>query len=295
MKTLDKYFRTYFKNDYTISLDNELVIKSLGRINIRNDIKYQLKTQKYELITIDEDLIGICNIRDEYLIACDASTGRLFMYDSKFNKINQLNQLNGNRIYAYYVVTDGNDRVYITSQCEHKLIMTNSKLEFIKYANKDVIKRCYGIYYYQNYVYICDYEGTKVVKFNADLVDFIDYQLDINPTQIQIFGQTACVRGWDKQTRSNNSIDFYDLNTFQLKQRIGSIQGDIFAYDHLLYHHNFHVNRFDIYNENGIKIDEIATDGFSKSIPDNGWRGICLFNGKFVHTTSNFSRRLILI
>jgi hypothetical protein len=272
-----------------------LELKTLGRINIKNDIEYQLKSQKYELISIDEDLIGICSIKDEYLLACDASTGRLFMYDSTFKKINQISQLNGNRIYAYYVVTDGNDRVYITSQCEHKLIMTNLKLEFIKYAKKDTIKRCYGIFYYQNYVYVCDYEDAKVVKFDDDLNDCKNYLLDINPTQIQIFGQTACVRGWDKQTRSNNSIDFYELNTFQLKQRLSTIQGDIFAYECLLYHHNFHVNRFDIYNENGIKIDEILTDGYAKCLPDNGWRGVCIFNGRFVHTTSNFSRKLILI
>lgn len=250
-----------------------------------------MKTKLFKVININESATDVCALPDDHLLVTSFDNGCLTIYDKHYKLVKIFDKINNQPISAFSACTNGIDKLYVCDYINNRIIMTDLQLNFIKYSNvnSSILSRPHGLYYYNDFVYVCDPSNRRIHKFNATLDQHTSYQLDICPWNIKVTNSVACIRN------STSSISFYDLTTFALRFKYEGHGGDCFAFGNYFIEYSSPKRLFYIYDQFGKMIEKIPTDGFNGLIHTaDDYHGMTYFNGNLILSTRQ-TKKLIII
>lgn len=292
-EAIDDALSIVHKLKFNIS-EFKIDLKCIGEINYTNNDRLftRLRSKTYKTIYLNVSASDVCELPNGNLLVSSYNNSNITIYDKNFKLIRVVDRINGQSFNPLSAATNDIDKVYISHCQNNRIIMTDIDLNFIKYStiSTNDFGDPYGICYFNSFVYVCDYRNRRIHKFNSQLEQHVSYVIDIDPRQIQIIGNLACIRN------SRISIGFYDLKTFQFKHKYTGHGGDILALNSNFIEHSSSKNAFCIFDKNGKLIEDIKTDGLSSLITDcwYDFYGMTYFNGCLVLTTRD-SKKLIVI
>lgn len=255
-------------------------------------IKDQIKSRRYRIIDLNVKPTDACVLPNGNLLVVSYNNNSILIMNKNMEIIRVIDKINNQPVSAYYATTNGKDRIYLSDFNNHRIIMTDLNLNFIKYSSGCIGSLNYpaGITYANDFIYLCDYYTKRIHRLTANLDQHTYFTLDIRPFQIKISNNFACVKGWNPE-----SIRFYDINTFSLVNKYEGHGGDILELQSHFVEHSCQNKLFYIYNQKGIQIDQISSDGFNGLITsDNDNHGMTWFNGCLILTTRS-SQKLIVV
>jgi hypothetical protein len=161
----------------------------------------------------------------------------------------------------------------------------------VKVRGKEQLNYPLGIEYYENSIYICDYENQRVQKLSEDLILEESYPLNFKPWKIRILKNVACVR-----PGGESFIAFYSIKPFYFISKSFNGNGDIYGLNYCFYEYQQPINRLNCYDVNGNLIEKIDFKlNFNKScMASKSIVNISYFNGQFIIGFSK-EKKIILL
>lgn len=191
------------------------------------------------------------------------------------------------------LTTNNEDKLYICDYSHDRIFVTDLELNHILHTIESNEYRSnqfcdpYGIYFYAGYLYLCDSHNKKIQKLTSNLVYKKSYKLDYSPRQIKITNNIACIRPLDQCC-----MYFYELHTFEVKFRYDGHNGSINELNSYFYEYYDKTKMFYCYDENGVLIDEIKTNGFSNKIDIYDLTCLTYINGEILISSKDSKRML---
>lgn len=155
-------------------------------------------------------------------LACCCIDQNIWLYDNELKEVASFNNNDG----AMYLTSNNQDRIYMSELEGHKVKIADLNFNQIKSvgsygdSNEQFDTPC-GIFFYKDYVYVCEYGNKRIQKLNAELEFIHTYQFNYPPIQIVIINDLACINSASVDSNGNDvylSLRFYDINNFSLKQ-----------------------------------------------------------------------------
>jgi hypothetical protein len=199
---------------------------------------------------------------------CTGNNGELFVSSQNSNTITLLDE-NFKALKSAitdskpkYLATNGHNSLYITLSND-RVIKTDLNLKFLKGFGAKGSENLHlnspnGIAYYNNSVFICDYDNYRIQKLSEDLEYQETYPLNFKPWKIKIIKNIACIR-----SNSGDSNSFYNLNPFFFKTKLCRGNGDVLTHNSWFHEYKNSRKTLRCYDINGNLVDEkmIFIDG----------------------------------
>lgn len=172
------------------------------------------------------------------------------MLDSNFKVIKTISKINDEIFTPRFITTDGRNRIFFTA-LKSRILKCDLDLKFIKQfgtkgsGNEQLDKPC-GIKYFENFIYVCDYNNQRIQKLNEELLFKESYPLNFKPWEIEILNNIACIR-----SGSEASLVFYNMNPFYLKTKVNHVAGSITSFNSWFYQFDNRNTRIFCYNIHG--------------------------------------------
>ncbi len=251
-----------------------------------------IKTGLYRIVTIDSHPTDVCVLSDQQLLVADYIDEHLAIYDSDFKLIRKIREINESSIKPLSLATNRIDKIYVLDYKNEKILSTDYNFKLLGFIQNTSLCNPDGMFYYQNFLYICDITGKSIKKFDANLVLEDELRLDFKPLNIQIANSNlACIRPYEL-----DGIYFYDIEKFCLKLKYNHSNGSIGVIKHEnFYKFVFLKKKLYCFNKNGDFCESIVLDIDSDDelIEFEGTECVLDFHGNFI-ITSEKSRKLVV-
>jgi hypothetical protein len=177
------------------------------------------------------------------------------MLNSDLKIIKTIDKINNESFTPRYITTDGRNKIFFTA-LKSRIIKTDLDFKFIKQfgskgtGNENLDKPC-GICYFEEFIYVCDYNNQRIQKLNENLVYQESYRINYKPWEIEVKNSVACIR-----PGSELFLLFYNLNPFFFKTKVSNVHGLITSFNSWFYQYNNRRERICCYNINGELVSE---------------------------------------
>ncbi len=222
-------------------------------------MKGRLKSRKFQSVDLENEFEGVCVLPNGKLVFTKSES--LCIYDENFNFIENITTINNSNIQPDSVATNNIDRIYISDINGPRILMTDLEFKFMsEHYDKDNIYECFfNIVFHNEFLYACDFGDRFIVKFDSDLKINTKYNMEIEPVQIAIINNLACIIPY----RDNNFFYFYDLVDFKIKCKYPLyIKYFTIVHDNNFFALNINEAKIDCYDQNGTLLDSISIDYF---------------------------------
>lgn len=247
-----------------------------------------------EILDLDLHPIDLCVLPDNKILITNSYDNNIVIYDEYFDFVKKVDKIDGKSFYPYGITTNNENRIYISDQSTHSIIMTDLELNKLKiFGNfgdsETELNIPLGICYSNCYLYICDHDNKRIQVLSHDLEFCKSLPLEYSPLTIEVIENTACVK------TSNLGIEFYDLkNNFTLKVRYNrdcnsrvSIIGENF------YEVASFKNSLCVYNQDGSLIKEIEITSTQPYIKSSIWDAKIAYFNNYIIISCYHTRKLL--
>jgi hypothetical protein len=270
-----------------------------------------LNFDNYKNIELDPSIspCDLCVLDNDNILLTNYKERNMVLFDKNFQKIKTINKLksmdttinepnqNEETIGSVCVdINDTHDFLYISDYNNHKVLKCDLDFNQVNVTDGNIdskFKHPFGICFYNNSVYVCDCSNKRIQKLNASNLQFeaVFNLVDFKPWRIKIGNNVACVRA----TITNPSINFYNLETFQLLVSYNDHNGIIGFYNSKFYEFYGPTKKIYCYNStNGELENEIDTGGLGLGNITSRNGAFILFNGNII-IGSHDSQKLCII
>lgn len=211
--------------------------------------------EKMDLITVSPcDINGLPN---GYLLSANYYQHNLTLYNKNFNLVKTVTQINKRSISCAYITNDNKSRIYISNynQC-HFIMMTDLELNHIKTLETDYWPL--GICFHNGIVLVCDFKGSYIHKLTAELEFIQKVKLDFVPWTVKALNKTVVIN-----SHHDNGIYFYDLDTFNLKNRYNHGFCQIFVLGSVFYEYSKNLKKIFCYDDESSLLREFNVKYFN--------------------------------
>lgn len=252
------------------------------------------RLENFRVIDADAEIRDICVLPNQCLLS--ASHRSLTLYDKNLNVIKKLSKIGNKKVLPSGVTTNGKDRIYISDQINHQIIMTDLNFSKLKItgsgSNGLTSPEC--PFYADGYLYVPDRLNSRIKKLDSDTLDLIDtYTLNFSPLQVKVIGNTMCIKPEEKP-----HVYFYTIMGSKLilrykyehdMSRISVLNGYFYEYCPL----KSIIHRYDC---NGAIIEPLkpSSKWFFNDDYDKWTGNLVLFNDRIIISSCG-SRKLIEI
>ncbi len=228
----------------------------------------KIENGSYE--TVQMRVVDACVMPNNRLLASNHQS--ISILDERFNIIKEIEKMDGNFIESYGVAFNNKKNcIYVSCYHSHCIYMLDLDLNKIKSfgshgSNNNNLDCPSGICLNDDYLYVCDTLNFRIQILNSDLqyIDMID--LSFYPQTTRCIGATMGIAGLDADN-GDHAIEFYDLNTKELKKKHDNLYGKLNRIDSLFYFVSDDPTRLYCFNTDGNKIKEIKISRFEGLIP----------------------------
>lgn len=236
---------------------------------------------------------NICIFPNRRLLFCNYEIQDLTLFDENLNFIKSINLIDNKKFKCAIAVTNAKDRVYIANDTNNEIILTD--LEFNKIKSFDLLQSIQareklvfirGLCYVNECLYVSDYQNKCIQKLNSNLEFISVHHLDYNPWKIEVSNQVICVQSY--------IIEFYDVNTFDLKHKYEGHNGSIAKFNSHFYEYYHKKGKLFCYDKNGYLNETIVMNRQFNNLFVNSMGSFGYFCGKFFISSWN-SNKLVII
>ena len=254
--------------DYKVNFSEstEMLKRStIGSIsyNQKNYLLKRLKSMKPKVIEIDCSPYSLCILPSNNLLVSDFNNNRLLVYDKNFVLIRTIATINNQVINAVSLETNQKDRIYIGNYSTNTMISVDLNFKLMQTFGSNISHQPavttinnnntqflpFDIKFYENFLFICDFNNKRIIKLNLNLTIEASFHLTYQPWMIKILNDIACVR-----PSQLNILYFYDINaSFSLKYKYDTLYNGPICTLHSLYFYQLNLNnkKFCCYDMNG--------------------------------------------
>ena len=206
-------------------------------------------------INLEIEPLHSCNLPNKTLLVSSDSSHCFKMINSDLKIIKTIDKINNESFTPRYITTDGRNKIFFTA-LKSRIIKTDLDFKFIKQfgskgtGNENLDKPC-GICYFEEFIYVCDYNNQRIQKLNENLVYQESYRINYKPWEIEVKNSVACIR-----PGSELFLLFYNLNPFFFKTKVSNVHGLITSFNSWFYQYNNRRERICCYNINGELVSE---------------------------------------
>lgn len=277
----------------TFTKSNDFFEKSIiGSIELSSFGKVINRVRRIPIRIFDFDFnpCSLCSLPNGYILGCDNSNKRLVIFDMNFNLYKSIDRIKDLTFTSLGISTDCKQSIYISDYHNHRIIQTDFEFKLLSSFGSTPgngplqLLHPYDVFYYDNYVYVCDCRNQRIQKLTAQLEYEASYSLTYQPWQIKITGKTACVRA------NNSTIYFYSLNNFSLNFKYENHDGPISEYNSYFYEFSDRHKKLFCYDSSG-KLDDEATIDVGKNVLHTSYR-LTIIDEKLIISAQ---KRLIVI
>ena len=146
-------------------------------------VMYPDPTQLHQPVRVIEEAqrpygLSFNSLGEMYVAESSTQHGQVAVFDSSDKRISAIGSMGdgpGQFQYPFYIATDSNDNIYVTSK--HKLQNFNRNGEFVKSVGSGSggskpgefhLPR--GVKVHQNRVYVCDFHNSRILVFDLELL-----------------------------------------------------------------------------------------------------------------------------
>lgn len=216
--------RFYFLSiKISIQINNSIIDEKLIGVLHSNfsELNQHMRQQKYKILRLNAEPKCVCALPNGNLAIVSYKQQNISIYDINYNQLQTIELIDRKPIKPYCMVTNNRDRIYICDRGVDCIFQTdldfnllhqygaNCRGDSIKHFNKPS-----GMDFYERSLFICDLNNKRIQKLSENLVFEDTFKLNIEPWQIMITNNVACVRPYN-----SIGVYFYDLR-FQLKRFI---------------------------------------------------------------------------
>jgi hypothetical protein len=233
-------------------LNDEIFRKEISH----DQIKKRLKANKFKQIDLKEQICCMQELSNGMLVTSNYKN--ISLYDKSFKSFKTLDNIENITFYCNdLLVNKIRNYIYFGDHQNHRIIILDSELNHVKSYKNECLKPC-GIDYYNQQVYVCNAANStkSIYRFNLELDCEHTFQIVCKPFQIKIIDKVTMVR--PIQLSQNNSVYFYDTDTFNLIRKYDDHKGTLSVIG-LNFYEYFEEKLF-CYDINGVLIDELKIE-----------------------------------
>ncbi len=223
-------------------------------------MKGRLKSRKFQSVDRENEFEGVCVTPNDKLVFTKSES--LCIYDENFNLIENITTINNSNIEPLSVATNNIDRIYICDiNGNPRILMTDLEFKFMSqhYDEDNIYELFFNIVFHNEFLYACNFGERCIVKFDSDLKLHTKYNMEIEPEQIAIINNLACIIPY----RDNEFFYFYDLVDFKIKCKYPNIRSNMtIVNDNNFFALNINEAKIDCYDQHGTYFDSISIDYF---------------------------------
>lgn len=256
----------------------------MGRINFKYkniEIIHRIKSGNYVAKEFKNIPYEICALTNGDLLC--AERAQLTFYNKNFEIIREVKTIKNQLFNGIFSVTHNQKNIFFTDYSFHRVCKTNFNFdEFETIGSEgdapDQFYYPFGVFYRDNFVYVCDRDNKRIKKLNTDLKLEMLFSLNYKPKRIKISSETACIQSYEY----SNPVYFHDAKTFVLKFKCDvpfSIMGLINERFYLYCYTSPNKYFMYLYDSCGTLLDEIKTNGFDHR-QNNNYCGLELIESK---------------
>lgn len=232
-----------------------------------DNIKTQICNGEPNVIIRNIDACDFCILPDEnLLVACNEC---FQLYDKNYNKLSVITDVNNEGFSTHFVTTNNVNRIYFSNYNNHKIIMTDLSLNYIKSfgshgSNSEQFKTPKGVVYHNDVLFVAD-SNNKQIKLIDSNLDFVihSFELNIKPCVIKIIDNMLCIQEDSDNTRY---IYFYNIDNFSLKYIYKKADGGrVMTIGLSFYQYGYIEGKFYCYNKHGEYIEDIKCSKINKT------------------------------
>ena len=179
--------------------------KVIGSFSLSNKCNFNLKSTKLKKTSFkdSDNFLGFCVLPNENILCC--CKNHVTVYDRKLNERRRLEEC-----WSFPVTNESNCIYFIETNyriMSVSIIMTDFDFKLIKKINFDkylILNICY----FQDHLYVSDYNHETIQKMNFNLDHVNNFQLQYKPLRIEINDFVACIL-------SNTLVNIHDARTFK--------------------------------------------------------------------------------
>jgi hypothetical protein len=186
------------------------------------------------------------------------------IYDRNFTLIRTVTTINNTNINAISLETNQKDRIYIGNYSTNTVLSVDLNFKLMQTFGSHFSQTAaalhstgspsslflpFDIKFYENFLYVCDFNNKRIIKLNSNLTVEASYMLTYQPWQVNILNSIACIR-----PSQLNILYFYDLNlSFTLKYKYDTLNNGPICTLNSFYFYQFNLNnkKFTCYDVNG--------------------------------------------
>ena len=213
----------------------------------------------------------------------------LSIYDENFEEVKKKDKINKKRIIPSDVALDLEKEIaYIADNLNHRILMTDFKLNFIKSVGSGGTKynplhEPYSLCLINKNLYVSDYFNKRIQVLSDDLEFVKFFAVDSEPDQIKSLSSMLAVQ-------TSKEIYFYNSTDLSLIQKYNHGSCVISKVNSKIYGFNSEAKKLYCYDENSSLSKEI---NFSHKLLNNQWDGALLEHNGVLFMVSNTMRKII--
>lgn len=191
-----------------------------GSSRLNEIFEEKVKNAQFEIVTTTTHSYEICVLPNGYLLSANYSANNLTLYDENLKLIKTIDKINQKTFQPSGIISNENDRVYISNYLNGSLIMTDLDFNEVKTygshgSGPSQFQSPHGICYANNRVYVCDYINKRLHELKSWNLEFVKFiPVDYSPWKIKQMNNLVAVT-----CGSASGVYFYDLDTFKLKHK----------------------------------------------------------------------------
>ena len=258
-----------FKKSEEKLIDNIIAEINYFTVNTKsgftyNEINDRIKKMTFETIQIQ--VLDICVLLNNRIVA-STNNNSISIFDEKFNLIKKVDGFDEKPIYSFGVaVHKTNNLIYVSNWSNDCVYMLDYELNKIKSfgsqgSGAHNLYRPFGICYKDDHLYVCDASNQRIQILSSNL-EYVDtLKLQYVPHTIKISNTSIGFCG------SNNSINFYDIRTKNLKKQCPNVSGRISEIDSIFYLVSYNpTKKIFCFDTDGNLIEEYGAEGLNPYI-----------------------------
>ena len=259
-------------------------------MNYHGKLLSRIRKQPQRSYEFDFNPCSSCELGNDFFICCDNNNKRLVVLDQSFNFVKSIHRINGQEFTTLGIVTNGENRIFISDYQNSKIYATDFDFNYISSFNETpgndsiTLSHPYDLFYYENFLYICDCRNQRILKVHDDFKFEALYELNYQPWQIKIANNHACVRA------NNSTLYFYELPLFSLKHKYTDHDGPVCVHNSYFYELSEKHKKIFCFDWNG-KLDDSVDLNLGVDAFHTSYR-IAVLNEQFVISAR---RKLIVI
>ena len=232
-------------------------------------------------------------INDDKIISINFYDKSLSIYNHNFEEIKTVHQIEGQKFQSFNVASNDNDRIYISDNNNHQIIMLDFDFNLIKKFGSfgfsaDQFSTPWGISFKNDYLYVCDVDNKRIQVLTKELEFHKTLNLDFEVWLIKVTDKIICL-----QLQNPTGIHFYDLKSFNLLNKYNHGWCRISEINSCFYEFEYTTSNLNCYNENGDLIRSFETNLYFPNSLSPHWSGYIFQLKENLYMTVNSSKNLM--